>query len=80
MGGVPVIIAIINCERKLHDYAIGDFIFSTTSPLELLLEKYSYRLAFLALTLAYILARAYLAVECFINLSHLPVGVYDVPS
>lgn len=40
---------------------------------------------YLALTLsilillAYILARAYLVVECFINLSHLPAGVYDVP-
>ena len=29
--------------------------------------------------LAYILARAYLVVECFISLSHLPAGVYDVP-
>ncbi len=29
---------------------------------------------------AYALARAYLVVECFINLSHLPAGVYDVPS
>ena len=27
----------------------------------------------------YMLARAYLVVECFINLSHLPAGVYDVP-
>ena len=31
------------------------------------------------LMLAYILARAYLVVECFINLSHLPAGAYDVP-
>lgn len=30
--------------------------------------------------LAYILARGYLVVECFINLSHLPAGVYDVPN
>ncbi|KAL8720713.1 MAG: hypothetical protein Q9181_007860 [Wetmoreana brouardii] len=29
--------------------------------------------------LAYMLARAYLVVESFINLSHLPAGVYDVP-
>ncbi|KAL8984384.1 MAG: hypothetical protein Q9177_004714 [Variospora cf. flavescens] len=27
----------------------------------------------------YVLARAYLVVECFIQLSHLPVGVYNVP-
>ena len=31
------------------------------------------------ISLAYILARAYLVVECFISLSHLPAGVYDVP-
>lgn len=30
--------------------------------------------------LLYVLARAYLVVECFISLSHLPAGVYDVPS
>lgn len=29
--------------------------------------------------LPYVLARAFLVVECFINLSHLPAGVYDVP-
>ena len=29
--------------------------------------------------LAYILARAYLVVESFINLSHLPAGAYDLP-
>lgn len=29
---------------------------------------------------AYVLARAYLVVECFINLSHLPAEVYDVPN
>lgn len=29
--------------------------------------------------LAYMMARAYLVVECFINLSHLPAGVYDNP-
>ena len=32
------------------------------------------------LLLVYILARVYLVVECFINLSHLPAGVYDVPN
>ncbi|KAM0802741.1 hypothetical protein BDR22DRAFT_819419 [Usnea florida] len=31
------------------------------------------------LLLAYVLARAYLVVECFINLFNLPAGVYDVP-
>ena len=31
------------------------------------------------LTSAYVLARLYLVVECFIQLSHLPTGVYDMP-
>lgn len=30
--------------------------------------------------LAYVLARGYLVVECFINLSHLPAEVYNVPT
>ena len=32
------------------------------------------------LLVAYIIARAYLVVEWFIGLSHLPAGAYDVPS
>ena len=36
-------------------------------------------LLFFLVSLAYILARAYLVVECLINLSHLPVRAYDVP-
>ena len=34
---------------------------------------------FFLLLLVYILARGYLIVECFINLRHLPAGVYDIP-
>ncbi len=37
-------------------------------------------LAFYMLVSVYALARAYLVVECFIDLSHLPAGVYDVPN
>lgn len=33
----------------------------------------------LLVAIAYILARLYLVVECFIQLSHLPAGVYEVP-
>ena len=33
----------------------------------------------LVIAIAYPLARVYLVVECFISLSHLPAGVYDVP-
>lgn len=39
---------------------------------------FMFLLAFLVFP-AYVLARAYLVVECFINLAHLPAGVYDVP-
>ena len=35
---------------------------------------------FVLLISAYVLARAYLVVECFINISHLPAGVYDLPN
>ncbi|KAI4256110.1 MAG: hypothetical protein L6R42_006397 [Xanthoria sp. 1 TBL-2021] len=34
---------------------------------------------FYLLIIAYILARLYLFIECFIQLSHLPAGVYEVP-
>ncbi|KAL8779155.1 MAG: hypothetical protein Q9213_007081 [Squamulea squamosa] len=34
---------------------------------------------FWTVVLLYILARAYLVIECFIQLSHLPAGVYKVP-
>ena len=37
-------------------------------------------LAFVLVIWAYFLARIYLVIECFINLSHLPAGVYDVPN
>ena len=37
-----------------------------------------YALSFLIAS-AYVLARLYLVVECFIQLSHLPAGVYEVP-
>ena len=33
----------------------------------------------IAVIAAYMLARAYLVVECFINIFHLPAGAYDVP-
>ena len=46
--------------------------------LNIKIRRYSAVVALVAL--AYMLARAYLVVECFINLSHLPAGAYDVPS
>ncbi|KAL8684519.1 MAG: hypothetical protein Q9224_006298 [Gallowayella concinna] len=37
------------------------------------------RVSVLLVIVAYVAARAYLVVECFINLSHLPTGVFDMP-
>ena len=70
MGGVPIL-------RILTD---------SISWIEVLGEKlgdtleWAIKLAFGLLALAYVLARAYLVVECFINLSHLPAGAYDLPN
>ena len=71
MGGFPVICVLGEAIHKLVDVVLPptkDIIFMITL------------LGSLAIVLpAYILARAYLAVECFINLSHLPAGVCNVP-
>jgi hypothetical protein len=32
------------------------------------------------LCVAYLAARFYIVVECFLNLAHLPLGVYNVPA
>ena len=72
MGGFPVFWVLL----KSLDY-IEDHI-----PIRVRLEAVYSRPALTVLALvvlAYILARAYLVIECFINLSHLPAGVYDVP-
>ena len=74
MGGVPVMLVLFSAVEYLfrHPFSPG-----------LLRSNYLRRLLHVAIymvVLAYMLARAYLVVECFINLSHLPSGVYDVPS
>ena len=50
------------------------------SPTITLFLGFPYFTLYAMLLVAYIIARAYLVVECFIGLSHLPAGVYDVPS
>lgn len=71
MGGVPVAFIIdriwVTISRD-HTFFNRKFII------------YFETCLFRSILLAYILARAYLVVECFINLSHLPADVYDVPT
>ena len=66
MGGMPILVALLKAKYNNID-----------------LSRYSrytvLHYASLIVLLAYVLARGYLVVECFINLSHLPAGVYDVP-
>ena len=71
IGGIPVILALF----KLCDF-MDEHLFNATSDI---ISNFASIVAGLAF-LAYVLARAYLVVECFINLSHLPAGVYDVPT
>ncbi|KAI4219421.1 MAG: hypothetical protein L6R36_008331 [Xanthoria steineri] len=66
MGGVPTFGVI---------YTLAISLFLEMTVLRLLLL---YPLLFLIAS-AYVLARLYLVVECFIQLSHLPAGVYEVP-
>lgn len=46
----------------------------------LIIINLAYYPMMVVLPFAYVLARAYLVVECFINVSHLPAGAYKVPS
>ena len=64
MSGVPVMYALAKVPQRSWWY----------------LPWQMARLNRLLVLLAYTLARAYLVIECFINLSRLPAGVYDVPS
>lgn len=42
--------------------------------------EFTISISLILVPIAYVLARAYLVVECFINITHLPAGVYDVPN
>lgn len=70
MGGIPTLAAIY----RILDRLIRFFKWWDSRPVRLLLPKLFY-----LVTIAYILARLYLVIECFIQLSHLPAGVYEVP-
>ena len=69
MGGLPVILGLAGWDH--YQELIGRAIIGY------------YRLALqytlILMFVAYVLARAYLVVECFINVFHLPAGVFDTP-
>ena len=73
MGGVPVVYVYAKVIYKYTDLPWGSL------PLNYIVS-HIFSWPAVVVLLAYILARAYLVVECFINLFHLPVGVYDIPS
>ena len=71
VGGLPVMIGLL----RFFDYLQDNY------------DGYMYRVAawssailILLMLIAYVLARAYLVVECFINVFNLPAGVYDTPT
>ena len=66
MGGTPILLAIFNIRKQL-DYYTGDAARKCLKTLGIVGA------------VVYILARLYLVVECFIQLTHLPAGVYDMP-
>ena len=72
MGGFPVFWVLLESVVYIEDHITiisrRDFVF-----------HWSLLTALASVVLAYTLARAYLVIECFINLSYLPAGVYEVP-
>ena len=72
MGGFPVLWVLMESAECIDNN------FTDQPHLDIIYEGFMFIAAVLVL-LAYMLARAYLVVECFINLSHLPAGVYDIP-
>ena len=72
MGSLPIVYVVYG----LRDRTILRRLRESTNSHRFFVWDYLYRL----LILAYSLARAYLVVESFINLSYLPAGAYDLPN
>ena len=72
MGGFPVCCVLLESSHYFELYITNDFRLDDIFELTLVVSS-------ALVALAYMLARAYLVIECFISLSHLPAGVYDVP-
>ncbi|KAL9033990.1 MAG: hypothetical protein Q9180_005652 [Flavoplaca navasiana] len=71
IGGIPTTIAVCRLMYSL--------VFRDKNVVAFLLVSVPRVSVGYLLTSAYVLARLYLVVECFIQLSHLPAGVYDMP-
>ena len=69
MGGLPVVLSFPGWDYKneLSGRIISGKLFSALNYIWILM------------LVVYILARAYLVVECFINVFHLPAGVFETP-
>lgn len=83
MGGVPVLFVLSLVMRRLIPvYAVSSIHWRYSFFKTMLDTIFPHipELVALLIFAAYVLARAYLVVECFINLFHLPAAVYDVPT
>ena len=83
IGVVPICYSIYSLYNFCKDHFFyghlgNEFWFRAMGKVFPGIEGYAFCLWCL-IVLAYMLARAYLVVESFINLSHLPVGAYDLP-
>lgn len=74
MGGIPTLAVMFRVLYQLRDLD-GSGLFGGI----INLVMYPLNGLFYLTASAYVLARVYLIVECFIQLSHLPAGVYEVP-
>ena len=74
MGGLPVILSLIEWDHKLELRTLGEKPSLALKYLSLALKVIS-----ASMLVVYILARAYLVVECFFNVFHLPAGVFETP-
>lgn len=76
MGGLPVTAIAISIWRRTQvRRGILDMLVHRGNILNMF-----FMLLFFMMVALYALARAYLVVECFINVAHLPPEVYEVPN
>lgn len=87
VAGCPLVYVILSLDKalrqRLDDYTPAYIYLDIAStPLYWMSWHRSLpiMLAYYLVPLAYTLARAYLVVECFIQLARMPAGVYDVPT
>ncbi|KAL8838909.1 MAG: hypothetical protein Q9170_001946 [Blastenia crenularia] len=77
MGGAPILFAMHHSLHALYDFSVEHFNeFGKIIKFPLVVTALGLGAVIIV---AYILARAYLVVECFLQLSHMPAGVYKVP-